>query len=177
MTAEAVPDLPVPVADPRRAAADAVVMKYVPWSMGLGFVPIPFAVAAGLTGIQVKMLSDISRIYGVPFSHNGARGVLLALLGGIGAPWLAGAGLTGLVASIPVIGPFIFPATQPLLTGAATYAIGRTFQHHFESGGTYENFDVLGARDLFKERFAEGKAYARKYGAATGQKLSSAVEL
>jgi uncharacterized protein (DUF697 family) len=170
-------EAPTSAVSTHRAAAETVVDKYVPWSMGVGFVPVPLFVAAGLTGIQLKMLADVSKVYGVPFSENSARAALLSLIGGIASPALAFGGLGGLVAAVPILGPFLLPATLPLLAGAATFAVGRTFIQHFESGGTYLNFDPAGAKQLFAERFAEGKAHAGKFTSSLNQKVAQVIEI
>jgi uncharacterized protein (DUF697 family) len=160
----------------QQSTAEAVVNKYVPWSMGLGFVPMPLLVAAGLAGIQIKMLSDISKIYGVEFSENRAKSIVVSLLGGIAPAALAG-GVGGLLAAIPFIGIWILPATMPLLAGGSTYAVGKIFVQHFESGGTFLDFNPLGAKKLFAERFAEGKAHAGKVASSLNAKFSKVVDI
>ena len=145
----------------QQKAAAAVINRYLPWSMGVGFVPAPLIVAGGLTAIQLKMLADISKVYGVEFSENRARSIITSLLGAV-VPAAIGSSIGGLVLAIPFVGPFLLPATVPLLAGAATYATGKTFIQHFEAGGTYLDFDPAGAKALFAERFAEGKAEAGK---------------
>jgi uncharacterized protein (DUF697 family) len=167
---------PSEIAPTHQAAADAVVTKYVPWSMGVGFVPVPLLVVAGLAGIQIKMLSDISKIYGVEFSENRVKSILASLLGGI-VPGALSGGVGGLIAAIPFVGMWLLPATMPLLSGAATYAVGKVFIQHFESGGTFINFDALGAKQLFAERFEEGKAHAGKFASSLNAKISQVVDI
>jgi uncharacterized protein (DUF697 family) len=164
----------------QQKAASAVVNKYLPWSMGLGFVPAPLIVVGGLTAIQLKMLADISKVYGVEFSENRVRSIVTSLLGAV-VPAAIGGSVGGFLLAIPVVGPFLLPVTMPLLAGAATYATGKTFIQHFESGGTYLDFDPAGAKTLFSERFAEGKAEAGKvtssFKSSLNAKLARMVEL
>lgn len=159
------------------SAAEAVVHKYVPWSMGLGFVPVPVVVAAGLAGIQIKMLADVSKIYGVEFSENRVKSIVMALLGGVVPTGLGCGAIGGLVAAIPLVGVWLFPATLPVLSGAATYAVGKTLIHHLESGGTFLDFDALGAKELFAERFKEGKTAAGKWASSLNSKFSQAIDI
>jgi uncharacterized protein (DUF697 family) len=42
--------------------------------------------------------------------------------------------LAGLTRMIPVIGPTVAAITMPLVAGASTYAVGKVFIQHFESG-------------------------------------------
>jgi uncharacterized protein (DUF697 family) len=159
-----------------QSASEAVVNKYLPWSMGLGFVPSPILVAAGVVGIQLKMISDISKVYGVPFSENRAKSIVISLLGGV-APAALGGVVGGLIASIPFVGLWLLPATLPLLAGGSTYAVGKTFIQHFESGGTFLNFDSLKAKELFAERYEEGKAHASKVASSLNAKIAAAVDI
>ena len=38
-----------------------------------------------------------------------------------------------------------------------TFAVGKVFVQHFESGGTFLDFDAATAKTVFREYFAEGK--------------------
>ncbi|MEZ5671856.1 MAG: hypothetical protein R3E08_05540 [Thiotrichaceae bacterium] len=44
--------------------------------------------------------------------------------------------------------------------GAATYAIDKVFVQHFESGGTFLDFDPEAVREHFAAEFAKGKDVA-----------------
>ena len=165
-----------PVVATTQSAAEAVVNKYLPWSMGVGFVPSPILIVAGVTGIQLKMLSEIAKVYGVPFAENRAKSIVVSLLGAL-APGALGGVVGGLVASIPFIGAWLLPATRPLLAGASTYAVGKIFVQHFESGGNFLTFDSVQAKKLFAERFEEGKAQAGKVASSLNSKLAAVVDI
>src|SRR5476651_501444 len=87
----------------KQSAANAIVNKYLPWSMGVGFIPSGIVAVAGITGIQLKMLSEISKVYGVEFSENRAKSIVISLLGGL-APGALGGVVGGLLVSIPWVG-------------------------------------------------------------------------
>jgi uncharacterized protein (DUF697 family) len=160
----------------QKSTAEAIVSKYLPWTMGVGFVPSALLIAAGVVGIQIKMVSEIAKVYGVPFSENRAKSIVISLLGGIAPAGLGGV-VGGLLASIPFVGGWILPATMPLLAGASTYAVGKIFVQHFESGGTFLSFDSVQAKELFAERFEEGKAQASKVASSFNAKLASVVDI
>lgn len=42
------------------------------------------------------------------------------------------------------------------ISGAITYAIGQVFIQHFESGGTFLDFDPKKVKEYFMEQFEEG---------------------
>ena len=48
-------------------------------------------------------------------------------------------------------------AAMPAVNGAFSYAVGRVFIRHFESGGTFLDFDADKVRGYFNEQFREGK--------------------
>jgi len=45
------------------------------------------------------------------------------------------------------------------LGGAGTYAVGKVFIEHFESGGTFLSFDPDKVREKFKALFEKGKEF------------------
>ena len=52
---------------------------HLPWAMGAGLIPLPLVDLATITGIQLKMIAKISRVYGVPFAENRAKSIIAAL--------------------------------------------------------------------------------------------------
>jgi len=48
------------------------------------------------------------------------------------------------------------------LSGASTYALGEVFQSHFESGGTFLDFDVTRLKRMYDEKFEKGKEMAEE---------------
>ncbi len=58
---------------------------------------------------------------------------------------------------IPGIGTLVGGTSMAVMGGAATYAVGKVFQQHFENGGTLENFDPEKAKETFEAKLEEGK--------------------
>lgn len=139
--------------------AGKVVKKYMYWSMGAGLIPIPILDMATVSGVQLKMLSEISKIYEVKFSENAGKTIIAALLGGITAGALTRSSLTSFVKSIPIIG-FIGSLSMPIYSGAATWAIGKVFIQHFATGGTFLNFDPQKVKDYFADLYKQGQTVA-----------------
>ncbi|NJL59719.1 MAG: hypothetical protein HC887_08825 [Desulfobacteraceae bacterium] len=46
---------------------------------------------------------------------------------------------------------------MPASAGAMTYAVGRVFLQHFESGGTFLNFNPEEVKEHYARLFEEGK--------------------
>jgi uncharacterized protein (DUF697 family) len=165
----------VTLTDSKQAQAEAIINKYVPWSMGAGFVPVPLLDVVALTGIQLKMLSEISALYGVQFSENRGKSIVVSLLGGLGSKGLATGVFGSLIKAIPGVGMWLGAATLPVIGGAITFAVGKIFVQHFESGGTFLNFNSMQARKAFAEKFEEGKKEAVALRQKVDAKLTKAT--
>jgi uncharacterized protein (DUF697 family) len=118
----------------RRALAYRMVDRYATFSGGVGIIPLPVANVAGVTAINIRMIQTLCNLYGVAFSKDRARAVLLGLAGGA-AP-------AGLAAATSSMLPFLMPATTIIALAVSSAAavtctrrIGQTFIEHFEDGG------------------------------------------
>ena len=141
--------------------AEAIVKKHMNWSFVGGLIPVPLVDVAAVTAVQVKMLSDLAKLYEVPFQANAAKAVVTALLGGILPSMLTGP-LAGAGAKlIPVIGTTLGVITMPALSLGATCAVGRIFIKHFESGGTFLDLDVEKMRKHFQAEFQTGRTASK----------------
>jgi len=149
----------------RLAKANQVIKDHITYSVVAGMVPFPLADLAGITGVQLNMLNSLSKLYGIPFSRNRVKNILASLVGSLGT-----ASLTGVVGSlikfIPVVGTVGGVVSMPVIAGASTYAVGKVFVQHFESGGTFLDFDPVGTREFYAAQFQEGKLHVPTAAAA-----------
>jgi uncharacterized protein (DUF697 family) len=97
-----------------------------------------------------------------PFSENAVKGSVAALIGGSLPVFLVARGGFSMAKAIPVAGPIAAIAVMPALSAAITWAVGRVFLTHFESGGTTLDFDA----HKMKEQFDRELERARKRGKA-----------
>jgi hypothetical protein len=51
---------------------------------------------------------------------------------------------------------------MPVVAGGATYAIGKVFIQHFESGGTFLTFDPKAVKEFYAEQLKEGNSIAAR---------------
>jgi uncharacterized protein (DUF697 family) len=142
--------------------AKSTVRKYMYWSMGAGFIPVPFLDFAAITGVQIKMLADTGKIYDIPFSRDRVKTLVGALIGGALPGPLAYGALGSTIKLVPVVGPIFGGISVPLMAGATTYAVGTVFIQHFESGGTFLDFDPEKMKEHFKREFEKGKTVAQE---------------
>lgn len=148
--------------DDKEVAAMGKVRKYMYWSMGVGIIPVPLIDIASTTAMQLMMLRDISAIYDIPFSSNRGKSIIASLLGGMGSYSLA-RGIGGSVLKlIPFVGHVVGFVSFAIMSGATTYAVGKVFIQHFESGGTFLDLDPEEVKAYFAEQFAKGKKVAEE---------------
>jgi uncharacterized protein (DUF697 family) len=151
---EANPLSPAMLAEVRKLKCDITISKHVGAALGFGFIPLPFVDFVGISGVQLDMLYRLCRIYDIDFSTQAARSVIAALIG-------AGVPLQPLLTSslklIPGIGTAAGLFAAPTLAGASTYALGRVFVQHFETGGTLLTFDASKMKAHFEHALSEGK--------------------
>lgn len=146
-----------PVSD-RPARAHELVNHHLGLSLGAGMIPVPLFDVVAISGIQLKLVADLSQLYEVPFARHRAQAIVLSLCGGIGSLSLATGIVGSLLKTLPGAGSLIGAATLPVTASALTYAVGHVFIKHFESGGTLLDFDAKVAQREFKRLVAEGRA-------------------
>jgi len=139
--------------------ADSTIKNYVIAAMALGLVPVPVFDIVAIVALQLKMIHALTRIYGVTFTENVAKSLVLSLIGGI-LPVTAAASLASMIKVVPFAGSLVGSASVCILAGALTYAVGKVFMQHFESGGTLLDFSPAKVRELFRKEFARGKDVA-----------------
>jgi uncharacterized protein (DUF697 family) len=151
---------------------DAVINNHVALAMGAGLVPVPLLDVAAIAAVQYKMLKEISAFYGVEFVENRVKSIVTSLLAGFGSASIAVVGVRSLAKVAPGLGSLFGIVTLPVVAGACTYAVGKVFVQHFESGGTFLNFDSLDAKSGLTREFEKGKTYIGETTKSVGRKVS-----
>ena len=136
---------------------DSIIREKMIISMGAGVIPVPLVDILAVSAIQVAMVRQISRAYGVDYRESDGKALVTALTGASLAR-LGGS----LIKSIPGFGSFIGGATTSVLSGASTYALGEVFKKHFETGGTFLDFDLASLKKYYDQKFEKGKDVASK---------------
>ncbi len=146
--------------NPKEQAARKLVKNYMWWSMGAGLIPVPFVDLVAVSGVQLKMLGEISKIYGVEFQANRGKALIASLIGYAVPSTLSFGSVGSLLKAIPVVGPLVGAPSMVLFCGASTYALGKVFIQHFESGGTFLSFEPAKVKEHFQQEFQEGSKLA-----------------
>jgi uncharacterized protein (DUF697 family) len=141
----------------RELAARKIVDGYMKWAAAGGLIPVPYLDLAAVAAVQYKMLSKLADLYEMPFREERTKSIVSSLLGGAVPADLAWGPLGSALKVIPVIGYAVNIIAMPIFAGAATYAVGRVFIQHFESGGTFLTFDPAAVKEYFAEHMADAK--------------------
>lgn len=149
----------------RKAETDRLIKNHTYGSMGVGLIPIPVVDFLALTGIQIRLLYKLSKFYGVEFSKDKAKNIISALVGSY-VPVAAAGPIASMVKMVPIIGQVTGALTMLATGGACTYAVGRVFVQHFESGGTFLDFEPEKVKEYFAEQFKEGQKFATEKAAS-----------
>ena len=140
----------------KQNSAFETVRTYMWLSGGAGLIPIMYVDWIAVSGLQLKMLADISKIYGIPFQENLGKAAIGSLAGFI-VPHAAAYGTLGsMLKSVPILGSLAGAPAMAAFSAAYAWALGNVFIQHFESGGTFLDFDPERVREHFKAKFASG---------------------
>ena len=145
-------------------AAHPHVIGHATAAAAAAVVPVPLIDLPLTTLVQAKMFQSIASIYCRPLS----REVLAEFGSTLGVGLLTRIGQRHLLKLVPIYGP----AASALLTGATTYALGMTLCAYYDrlhAGGAVDP-ELL--RELYAERFEQGKQLLRNTVAGLGKSES-----
>jgi uncharacterized protein (DUF697 family) len=134
--------------------AQEIVKKYATYAAGAGLIPIPTLDMATIAGVELKMLHELSKVYGVEFKNDRVRPIVAALIGGYASTNLGTGAGGSLLKAVPIFGQVLGTLAVPAFAAGLTWAIGRVFIQHFASGGTFLDFDPAKVRDFYKTQKA-----------------------
>ncbi len=141
----------------RGESADSIIKNHMIWSMGAGFIPVPIADLFAVSAVQLDMIRQLCKLYEVDFKQTEGKAVITALTGS----GLARLGARA-VKFIPGVGSILGGVTMAILSGASSYALGEVFKKHFETGGTFLDFDPQRLKKFYNEKFEKGKEVAEE---------------
>ena len=120
--------------------ANSVVNSSAVLAAGAGIIPVAGWDMAAVAGVQLKMLADLSKIYGVKFTENLGKSVLATLLASAAPGMLAKSSAASALKAVPGLGTLVGSIAIPAYAAGMTYAVGRVFIAHFESDGDLLSF-------------------------------------
>ncbi len=105
----------------KQAKASEIIKNHVGFSLGAALIPLPGADLLAVSGVQLNMLRQLAKLYNVSFFDTLGKNIVSAIVGGSAARLGA-----SLVKAIPGVGTIIGELSMPILSGASTWALGRT---------------------------------------------------
>jgi uncharacterized protein (DUF697 family) len=137
--------------------ADESIKYHMIASVVAGVVPLPWIGFASLTAIQLNMLRQLAIIYEVEFSTELGRSAIAALVSSD-----LGVGLSfGLAKLIPGPTVVIGAISGGCLCAASSFALGKVFVQHFESGNTFLTFDPGKVKAHYEQLFRKAMSEPR----------------
>ncbi len=115
----------------RRFFARKIVERHRAYAAMGGLFPLPLANTAAVTAVIVRMVKQLSDLYGVPFERDRTRSAIIGLLGGAVPTGFGAVASSSLAAFLPGPG-FVGIAVSAVTAGALTHGIGLVFVEHFE---------------------------------------------
>jgi uncharacterized protein (DUF697 family) len=147
----------------KRLKADNIIKNYVILAMSAGLIPSVLIDIVAITALEVKMIGDMARVYDFSIPHRlVCYKILISLIGSIGPVYLT-IKMHSALKSVPLIGHAVYIGMMSVTGGAAMYAVGKIFQTHFESGGTFLSSENSVLRNYFQQKYQEGKKVAPGY--------------
>ncbi len=151
------PAAPDSTSEINRLKADIVITRHFAVAVGAGFIPVPVVDFAVITGVQLTMLAQICNIYKQPFSKEAATSIITSLVGGAVTGEAGSLAIGSKLKFIPAVGTVLSWLVTPAMAGATTYAIGKVFVRHLETGGSLLTFDGKKMKDYMEKALKEGK--------------------
>src|SRR6202051_3271642 len=133
----------------RHETAAKLVDRFAVWSGVAGLIPLPVVDVLAVGGLQLQMLRRVSQLYDVQFSENRGKALIPSLAGTM-IPVTSGMGAASALKGVPLLGIVASAFVMPVLSAGATYAIGKAFIQHFESGGTLLDFNPPDYKEFIK---------------------------
>ena len=116
----------------RRLAAHRIVNRHRNYAALGGLVPLPVANIASVAAVNLRMVQQLSALYGVPFQRDRTRALIVGLIGGAVPTGVGTATSTTMMLVMPG-GLLLGLGAAAITAGALTRAIGMVFVESFES--------------------------------------------
>jgi uncharacterized protein (DUF697 family) len=144
---------------PSEKDVDRIIADHVGFSMLAGAIPIPVLDMAAVTAVQMDMLRQLAKKYGIDFNDEKGKSIVTAVIGSTIGTSVGRFGAS-MVKFIPVIGSVVGMGSQAILSGATTFAIGHLFDEHFREHKPLSEFNFADVKGVFEEFLEKGKEFA-----------------
>jgi len=146
----------------RALLAEQTVKNWSTYAAVAGVIPVPVLDLAAIGGLQVKMISELCKIYELPYKKEAVQSLLGGLAGGTLTMLASGYLSERLFRYIPYAGPVLSVVIQPGLAFVSTFALGRIFINKFESGQSLAGLTAEAVSSAYHEQLAKTKSLFKK---------------
>ena len=115
----------------RRRLARKIVQRHETYAAVGGLFPLPVVNVAGVAAIIMRMVRQLSELYGVPFERERTRSTIIGLVGGAVPTGVGTATASTLAFAVPG-SAIVGLAVSAFTAGAMTRGIGLVFLEQFE---------------------------------------------
>jgi uncharacterized protein (DUF697 family) len=137
---------------------DRVIFDHVGFSLIAGAIPIPVVDVIAISAIQIDMIRQLSKIYNIDFDDEIGKTLVTSIVGSTFGLSIGSFGASA-VKAVPVFGSILGIASQVILAGITTYAVGFIFNSHFRDHKTLVDFNFNDVKDAFEDLLKKGKEY------------------
>jgi len=131
---------------------DEIIKEHVIYSTTAAAIPIPLADIAAITVIQIDMIKQLAGYYNVSYDKDAGKSIVSSLAGST----LARMGAS-VIKGLPVVGTALGIGSQMILSGSATYALGKIFSAHFANNGVFRDLNASSLKDAYEDFYKKGK--------------------
>lgn len=142
------------IVEVEESIVNKLINKYTAISSGVGLLPVPVLDLVGLASIQLALINALSKLYGVKFNKALAQSLIGVMVTTLPAHGIVKGG-SSLLKMIPFIGGALGGVSLFAYGAASTYALGKVFNQHFASGGTFLTFNPEAVKEAFMNYFRE----------------------
>jgi len=122
--------------------ARAIVKRYAYYGSGIGIVPFPVAEVLTVNAIQYAMIKKLALCYEIPFKEQRVKSLISSILSGVVGASIIYGPVTRALTLFTGLGWVLGTGVSIGVSGAITFALGKLFIDHFESGGSFLDMDI-----------------------------------
>ncbi len=142
----------------RYLLAKHTVKSWSTWAAAAGLIPVPALDLAAIGSLQVKMIYELCKVYGIPYKKETVQSLLAGLAGSTLTVLASGYLSTSVFRYVPYAGPVLSFVVQPGLAFASTYALGQIFIRQFESGQSLVGLTAEVVSSSYEEQLVKAKS-------------------
>ena len=142
----------------RNLLARHTVKSWSTWAAAAGLIPVPALDLAAIGSLQVKMIYELCKVYGIPYKKETVQSLLAGLAGSTLTVLASGYLSTSVFRYVPYAGPVLSFVVQPGLAFASTYALGQIFIRQFESGQSLVGLTAEVVSSSYEEQLVKAKS-------------------